>query len=126
MPITTAGRNALVQGIVGALSPAYNNANAHLGVGNSATAFAASQTDLVGASKTRKAMDATFPSVATNVITAQATFGTADANHAWDEVGFFNGATANTMMSRVVVALGTKTSASTFVLTLTLTVTLAP
>jgi hypothetical protein len=127
MPITTAGRNALVQGIVGSLSPAFNNANAALGVGNSATAFTAGQTDLVGASKTRKGMDATFPSVATNVITAQATFGTGDANHAWQEVGFFNNTTlgAGTMLSRVVVDLGTKTSASTFVLTYTLTVTLA-
>ncbi len=125
MPITTAGRNALVQGIVGSLTPLFNNANAHLGVGNSTTAFSQAQTDLVGASKTRKAMDATYPSVAVNVITAQATFGTADANHAWDEVGLFNGASGNTMMSRVVVALGTKTSASTFVLTHTLTITLA-
>ncbi len=124
MPLVTTGRNALVQGLVGALTPLFNNANAHLGVGNGITAFAVTQTDLVGASKTRKAMDATFPSVATNVITAQATFGTADANHAWDEVGFFNAATVGTMASRVVAALGTKTSASTFVLTYTLTVTI--
>ena len=125
MPTTTAGRNAGVQALTGALTPLFNNANAHLGVGNSATAFSAAQTDLVGASKTRKAMDATYPTVATNVITAVSTFGTADANHAWDEVGFFNGATANTMFSRVVTALGTKTSASTWVLTYTHTTTLA-
>ncbi len=125
MPTTTAGRNAMVQGIVGTLTPLFNNANAHLGVGNSSTAFSAAQTGLVGASKTRKAMDATYPSVAVNVITAQATFGTTDANHAWDEVGFFNAAAAGTMFSRVVVALGTKTSASTFVLTYNHTTTLA-
>ncbi len=125
MPLVTTGRNAMVQGLVGALTPLFNNANAHLGVGNSATAHSAAQTDLVGASKTRKAMDATYPSVATNVITAQATFGTSDANHAWDEVGFFNASTAGTMASRVVAALGTKTSASTFVLTYSLTITLA-
>lgn len=123
MPITTSGRNHLVSAIVGGGVTAFNNANAHLGVGNSATVFSAAQTDLVGALKTRKAMDATYPTVATNVITAQATFGTADANHAWDEVGLFNAATAGTMMSRVVVALGTKTSASTYVCTYTLTIT---
>ncbi len=124
MPVTTAGRDHLVGAITGA-GTAFNNTNAHLGVGNGTTAFAAAQTDLVGASKTRKAMDATYPTVATNVITSRSTFGTADANHAWDEVGLFNAATAGTMMSRVVVALGTKTSASTFVLTHTLTITLA-
>jgi hypothetical protein len=69
-------------------------------------------------------MDATYPTVATNVITAVSTFGTADANHAWDEVGFFNAASTGTMLSRVVTALGTKTSASTWVLTYSLTVTL--
>ncbi len=126
MPITTAGRNHLVSAIVGGGVTAFNNANAYLGVGNSTTAFAVTQTDLVGASKTRKAMDATFPSVASNVITAQATFGTADANHDWNEVGFFNAATAGVMASRVVAALGTKTSASTFVCTYTLTITLQP
>ncbi|MDQ3540462.1 MAG: hypothetical protein M3440_07215 [Chloroflexota bacterium] len=124
MPITTAGRDHLVGAITGA-GTAFNNANAQLGVGNSTAVFAAAQTDLQGASKTRKAMDATYPTVATNVITSRSTFGTADGNHAWDEVGLFNAATAGTMFSRVVVALGTKTSASTFVLTHTLTITLA-
>ncbi len=124
MPVTTAGRNHLVGAIVGT-GTAFNNANARLGVGNSATAFSAAQTDLVGASKTRKAMDASYPTVATNVITAVSTFGTAEANHAWDEVGFFNAATGGTMLSRVVAALGTKTSASTWVLTYSLTTTLA-
>jgi hypothetical protein len=124
MPVVTVGRDALVQGLVGALNPLFNNANAHLGVGNSALAFSQAHTDLQGASKTRKAMDATFPSVATNVITAQATYGNADANHDWDEVGFFNAATVGVMASRVVAALGTKTSASVFVLTYTLTITI--
>ncbi len=124
MPITTAGRNHIVGAIVGT-GTAFSNANAYLGVGNSATAFSAAHTDLQGASKTRKAMDATFPTVATNVITATSTFATGDANHAWDEVGFFNAAAAGTMMSRVVTALGTKTVASVWVLTYTLTLTLA-
>lgn len=118
MPITTAGRNAIAAAIVS------SNLITHLGVGNSSTAFAIGQTDLVGASKTRKAVDAT-PGVATNVITAVATFGNGDANHAWDEVGAFSAATAGTMLSRVVIALGTKTSASTWVLTYSLTLTLA-
>lgn len=123
MALTTAGRNHIVSAIVGGAVTSFNNANAYLGVGNSATAFSAAHTDLQGASKTRKAMDATYPTVATNVITSVSTFATGDANHAWDEVGLFNASTSGTMLCRVVTALGTKTSASTWVLTHTLTIT---
>lgn len=99
----------------------YNNANAYLGVGNGTTAFSAAHTDLQGASKTRKAMDATYPSRAANVVTYRATFATTDANYAWEEVGVFNAAAAGEMMSRNVTTLGTKTSAASWVLTHTQT-----
>jgi hypothetical protein len=125
MAIVTVGRDALVSAIVGALATPFNNANAYLGVGNGTTVFSAAHTDLQGASKARKAMDATYPTVATNVITAKSTFGTADANFAWEEVGFFNASTAGTMLSRLVQSMGTKASGSTWVLTYTLTITLA-
>jgi len=121
MALTTSGRNHLVGLAVGEALTTFNAANAHLGVGNGVTAFAAADTDLVGASKTRKAMDATFPTRATNVLTFKATFATTEANHAWDEVGVFNAATAGVMLSRVVTALGTKTSSSSFALTHTVT-----
>jgi hypothetical protein len=124
MAITTAGRDFMVGAITGASTPLFNNANAHLGVGNGTTAFSAAHTDLQGASKTRKAMDATRPTVAANVITAISTFGSADANHAWEEVGFFNASAAATMFSRLVQAMGTKTAGSTWVLTYTLTISL--
>lgn len=99
----------------------FNNANAYLGVGNSTTAHNAAQTDLQGASKTRKAQDATYPQRATNVLTYRSTFGTADANHAWDEWGLFNDPAAGQMMLREVEALGTKTSSATWQLTVALT-----
>ena len=55
----------------------FNNANSLIGVGDSMTAFAASQTDLQAASnKLRKAMDATYPQVAANVLTFRSTFAT--------------------------------------------------
>ncbi len=121
MALTTSGRDHIASAIVGAAVTAFNAANAYLGVGNGVTAFAAAQTDLQGASKTRKGMDATYPTVAASVITARSTFATTDANHAWDEVGFFNASIAGTMLVRWVQALGTKTSAMSSQLTATIT-----
>jgi len=130
MALVNAGRDYIAAAIVGndtgtagqALTT-FNNANAALGVGNGTTAFAVGQTDLQGASKTRKAMLATFPSVAANVITFKSTFGTADANYAWEEVGVFNSATLaiGSMLSRNVATLMTKTAAVSVDLTHTLT-----
>jgi len=100
----------------------FNTANAHLGVGDSSTVFDVSQTDLQAASnKLRKAMDATYPSRSGNVVTYRATFGTSEANFAWNEVGVFNGVSGGQMLSRLVAALGTKTSSASWQLTLTQT-----
>jgi hypothetical protein len=118
----------LVQAGIGAAVTAFNNANSYIGVGDSTTAFAASQTDLQAATnKFRKAMDATYPSGAANVITFRSTFGTADANYAWQEWGVFNNATngSGTMLSRKVESLGTKTNTQTWQFTVTLTFTTA-
>lgn len=125
MPLTNAGRDHIATTVIGEAVTAFSNANAHIGVGNSTTAFAATQTDLVGASKTRKGMDATYPTRAGNVLTFRSTFATTDANHAWDEWGVFNAATAGTMFNRKVEALGTKTSAQSWQITATVTVTAA-
>jgi hypothetical protein len=122
IPLTDAGRNHLVQAGIGAGVTAFNNANAHIGVGDSSTAFAVGQTDLVAATnKLRKAMDATYPSGGSNVITFRATFATGDANFAWNEWGIFNASSAGTMLQRKVESLGTKTSAQTWQFTTTLT-----
>jgi hypothetical protein len=128
MPITDAGRNHLVQAGIGAAVTAFNNANSYIGVGDSTTAFAAAQTDLQAATnKFRKAMDATYPSGAANVITFRSTFGTADANYAWQEWGVFNNGTngSGTMLNRKVESLGTKTNTQTWQFTVTLTFTTA-
>jgi len=117
MALLTVGRNHVVGLTIGEALTPFNNANAHLAVGNGITAFAAADTDLTGATKTRKAMDATYPTRATNVLTFKSTFATTEANHAWDEVGVANAATAGVMLSRVVTPLGTKTSASSWALT---------
>lgn len=122
MPLTDAGRNHLAQALIGEAVTAFNNANAFLGAGNGVTAFAKAQTDLQGASKTRKAMDATYPTRATNVVTFRSTFATTDANYAWEEWGVFNAAAAGTMFSRKVETLGTKTAAQSWQLTVDITV----
>src|SRR5688572_16649958 len=120
MALTNAARDHITKAIIGSSLTAFNNANAYLGVGGGAgatTAFAASQTDLQGASKTRKAMDATYPTdppSPSNRLTFRSTFATGDANYQWDEWGTFNASSAGTMLNRVVANLGTKTSAASW------------
>lgn len=119
-------RDLIADAITGGSSyTKFNNASAHLGVGDSSTAFSAAHTDLQAATnKTRKAMDATYPTRSANVITWQSTFGTGDANFDWNERGVFNASSGSQMLSRKVVSLGTKTSAASWVLTCTDTVVL--
>jgi hypothetical protein len=126
MALTNAMRDLIAADVIGESVTEFNNANAHLGVGDSATAFAATQTDLqAAANKLRKAMDATYPTRAANVLTFRSTFATGDANFAWQEWAVFNASTAGTMFNRKVESLGTKTSAQSWQLTVTLTVTAA-
>lgn len=107
----------------------FNNGNAYLGVGDSSTAEAATQTDLQAASnKLRKAMDATYPqhtdatTSGAATITFRSTFATSDANFAWAEWATFNGSSGGRMLNRKVAALGTKTSAATWQLTVTISI----
>lgn len=128
MAITNAGAILAAQCLMNdSASAAFlNSTNAHLGVGDSATAFSASQTDLQAASnKTRKAMEAGYPTRSSGALTLRSLFGTAEANYAWAEWGSFNASTAGTMFTRKVEALGTKTSAQSWQLTATLTLAAA-
>jgi hypothetical protein len=119
------GASALWERLIGTTITAYSNANARIGVGDSTTAAADTQTDLQAATnKTYKAMDATYPThtdstgtAGSKSITFRSTFGTADANYAWQEWIIDNGTRA---LNRKVENLGTKTSAGTWVLTITL------
>lgn len=122
MPLTTAGATLATQGIIGEAGTYATNTNGHLGVGDSTTAFSAAHTDLQAATnKTRKPMDATYPSRTGLGVTVRATFGTGDANHAWQEWGWFNASSSGTMITRKVESLGTKTSAQSWQLTATIT-----
>lgn len=119
----------------GAATGYFNNANACISVGDSSTAAADTQTELQAATnRTRKAMDATYPlhtdttgTAGSKSIVFRSTFATTDANYAWQEWGIFNGpgtggppTTGARMLNRKVESLGTKTSAATWVITITL------
>lgn len=95
----------------------FDNTNATIGVGNSSTAANATQTDLIGASKTYKGMEATFPTSTTQKITLKSSFGSADANYTWAEWVVKR----TTCLNRKVDAMGTKASGSTWTLEVTIT-----
>jgi len=122
MGLTDAGVTHIAQDIIGEAVTAFDNSNAYLGVGTSSTAFNATQTDLVGASKFRKAMEATYPQRSTDVLTFRALYATNQANFAWEEWATFNASTAGTMLQRYVESLGTKTTAQSWQLTVDITV----
>lgn len=87
----------------------FANANADMGVGDSTTAEAATQTDLQAATnKLFKAMNATFPSRSSQTLTFQSDFTSAEANFAWQEMSIRNGNTRNRNLNRKVTSLGTK------------------
>ncbi len=125
--LVTVGQALWCDLLIGAGGTVYNNANAALGVGDSAAAFALGQVNLQGAVVTtdriRKAMDATFPTRAGNVLSFRATFATGEANFQWNEWAIFNNVTdaAGTMLNRAVANLGTKTSAVAWQLLVTMT-----
>lgn len=100
-----------------------------IGVGDSNTAAAATQTNLQAATnKLRKKMDAGFPTHTTGTagstqskMVFKTTFSTGQANFAWQEWGIFNTTGAGgRMLNRKVESLGTKTTAATWALTITL------
>lgn len=111
--------------LIGGAGTAWDNSNSYLGVGDSNTAAAESQTGLLAATnKLYKAMEATFPSTAARVTTWKAIFGTSDANWAWEEFSLSNGSGGDsaTNMNRKVSSKGTKTSGETWTLYFKLTV----
>lgn len=126
MALVNLARDLIADAITGGSTyTKFTNAAAHIGVGDSSTAFNATHTDLQAASnKVRKPMDSTYPQRTANVIVWKSTFATGDANWNWLERGIFNAVSTAQMLSRKVIALGTKTSAASWVLTCTDTVVL--
>jgi hypothetical protein len=89
------GINAgLLARLVGVTTTAYDNANARIGVGNSATAPTAAQTGLLGGASTAyKGMNSGFPPAPSNQqVQFQASFTELEALFVWNEWGILNGA----------------------------------
>lgn len=122
--LVNTGLTDIGNGLISAgLATPYTNGNANIGVGDSSTAAAVSQTDLQAASnKTRQAMDVSYPTVANGVYTFRSTFATGSANYAWQEWAVFNASSTGRMLNRAVASLGTKTSAQSWQLTVTITI----
>lgn len=126
MAITNTGAILAAQCLMNDSATFLNSSNAHLGVGDSTTAFAAAQTDLQAASnKLRKAMESGYPTRSSGALTFRSLFGTSEANFAWQEWAVFNASSSGTMFSRKVESLGTKTNTQSWQLTATVTVAAA-
>lgn len=130
--LLNAGIQRILDKLIGAAGQVLDNTHARIGVGNSTTAAAASQTDLQAASgsgnRQFKLMDATFPSRSSQTLTFQATFGTTIGNFAWNEWGIDAGTADGTtvtapLLNRKVESMGTKTSANTWIAVATATLT---
>lgn len=121
--LVNVGIQLLLDLLIGAGGTVFSNANAYIGIGDSNTAVAVGQTDLQAASnKIRKAMDATYPSRASQTMSWRCTFATSEGNFSIQEAAIFNASSAGTMLNRLLAALGTKTSATTLQVTCTLTI----
>jgi hypothetical protein len=128
--LTTAGLARITSLIVAGGGQAWNNTNSRIGVGNSATSATVADTDLGAAAGSAnrqfQVSNATYPQTANGVITFQSTFSTSVANFTWNEwcidEGTTNGTTVvATMMNHKISSLGTKTSASSWIFTVTVT-----
>ncbi len=126
------GNNALWRRLTGiaTLPTLYDNTNAKIGVGDSTTAVAVTQTNLQAATnKLAKAMVATYPQINAptndNQVVFRSDFITGEAEYAWNEFGTFNAAlgTADSMFNRGLFSPspGTKGAGVTWTATETLT-----
>lgn len=121
--LVNVGIQLMLDKLIGGAGTVFDNSNAYIGIGDSSTAVAASQTDLqASTNKVRKAMDATYPSRSGQTMTWRCTFSTSEGNFSIQEAAIFNASSAGTMLNRLLAALGTKTSATTLQVTATLTI----
>jgi hypothetical protein len=110
---------------------AFDNTNSYLGVGDSNTAAAATQTDLQAATnKVRAAMTATFPThtdgttLATHAqIVYKSTFAAGTGTFTWNEFGLFNASSGGRMLNRKVITGGAKGAGDSWTLAVTLSIT---
>lgn len=126
--ITTGGFEHALNKVFGLTNtPALDNAEAWLGVGDSTTPFSVAQTDLqASTNKVYRHMDATYPSRVGQTVTLRATFPAGVASFAWREYGILWSGTAGAgspsgLFSRRVQNLGTKAAGDSWILTAAVT-----
>ena len=100
----------LVTGAVSGADHIYDNTHAQIGVGDSSTAADATQTDLQAATdKTYKGMESGYPTSTSQKATFKASFGSSEANYAWNE-WVVKQSTSAICLNRKVESLGTKST----------------
>jgi len=137
--LTTAGLTRITSLITGAGGAAFTNTFGFAGVGSSATAAAVGDLALTGDGNSTtawyKGLDASNPSIAAGVITANSTFASSDGNFAWNEwcwgvissgtvtAGNTRSAVGTTpiILNHKVQSLGTKVSGAVWTLQSTVT-----
>jgi hypothetical protein len=111
--------------LIGAGGTVYSNANAYIGVGDSATAAVATQTALqASTNKAFKAMESSYPSRANQTLTFRSVFGSSDGNFSWQEFTIVNAnSDSGTNLNRKVSDQGTKVSGQVWTVDVALTIT---
>jgi hypothetical protein len=125
------GRKRLWERLTGLGTPTlFDATNAKLGVGDSLTAVAETQTDLQAATnKLRKGMAATYPSIESSPndhkLDLRSDFISGEAEFTWNEAATFNAAAAGDMFNRGLFSPspGLKPSGQVWTLSTTLVIT---
>jgi len=118
------GLGELIDIICGLGTPTkWDNSNARLGVGDSNAAESPTQTGLqASTNKTYKTMDSGYPTRSNQTAEWRATFGSADANYAWEEYTVVNASSdTGKNLNRKISSKGTKASGESWVLSLQIT-----
>jgi hypothetical protein len=115
------GINELWTLVAGTGATKFDNGNAYIGVGDTASPAAdPAQTGLqASTNKKYNGMDTSYPTYgASQKVTHRATFASGDANFAWAEITVANGnSDASKNLNRKVQAMGTKASGTSWVAT---------
>jgi len=118
------GLNVLAALLCGGAGTPYDSANAYIGVGDSTTTAAASQTGLqASTNKAYAGMEAGYPTFGSNQqVVWKASFGDGEAQFAWNEFTVENANRGSgAPLLRKVESKGTKTAGEIWELTVTVT-----
>jgi len=116
------GINEIWKLICGTGGTQYNNSNANLIVGTGTGSASASDTESTFTSGVKKTMESGYPTYGSSQkATWKASYGSSDANQAWNEFGVLNAASSGKLLNRKVSSQGTKSSGQTWELTLEIT-----